>query len=225
MAANPTAWLHPSREACCTIYFNWNFNNCMGITVTALGKYYPNWDQQVEGNVCLFDEDVMAPEYMMLNPALYMHSTKESCCSKFYSWDYNTCMGIVTTPAPPSNKWYVNFDTSRCVKDCPAGGELCGGPVPSSSTLYDTVDACCARITWVPSNVCTAESQGLVPEGSKKWYVNDSMLSCRQDCIGNAPCGGLAQGWQVLHADVNACCKVTLYWVNEAECIAASGGP
>mmetsp|Transcript_16446 Transcript_16446/g.34378 ORF Transcript_16446/g.34378 Transcript_16446/m.34378 type:complete len:162 (-) Transcript_16446:100-585(-) len=161
---------------------------------------------------------------MMLNPALYMFDTMDGCCAKFYSWGYNTCMGIVTTPAPPSNKWYVNDVTSRCVKDCLEGGDLCGGLVPESKTLYDTVDACCARITWVPSNVCIAESQGLIPEGSKQWYSSNDMLSCQQDCIGEAPCGGLAT-WQRLHADATTCCKVSLYWVDEAECITASGVP
>ena len=222
MSSNPTAWMLTSLNACCTRHFPWKLNECLGTSGVASGLYYPDWD----GVNISCTNDGKEPVYMALNPSVYMYATLESCCTKHYSWAYATCVGVVAPAQVATNKWYVDYNKNLCTKDCAVGGALCGGLASSSVTLFDDIAECCKqKVSWVLSYVCIAESQGLVPSGTNKWYVSYGTNSCVKDCIGSAPCGGLAQSWESLYINPSACCSTKLSWVDSTKCVADSGGP
>ena len=176
----------------------------------------------------IFSFGPSAPSYMVQNPSVYMHSTLQSCCLRNYNWNYNECMGAVstgsTTAVTGTNKWYVNYETSKCVQDC-SSGATCGGLASAWESLYVSVTECCSRkLYWISPSNCEAASLGTAIVGSNKWYVNYETSSCVQDCEGNAPCGGLAESWETLHTSATECCSQKLSWVNPTTCLNDSQG-
>jgi hypothetical protein len=84
-----------------------------------------------------------------LNTKLY--STLDDCCDANVSWDKTNCVyKSQGTAAPGTQKYYVDWQLSQCVQDCPeAPGSSCGGVANAWETLYDTTTACFDRISWV----------------------------------------------------------------------------
>ena len=118
----------------------------MGTTSsTSTGKYYPDW---LGDDTC--KNDGSAPEYMILNPTMWLHDTLSDCCKVClaiypiecvlcifpktsiiiiclflcvqtnYGWKMNDCMG--TTPAGSTGKFYPDWSGANegCLDD---GGE------------------------------------------------------------------------------------------------------
>ena len=57
-------------------HYDWNLSECMGTTAsTSTGKYYPDW---LGDDIC--KNDGSAPEYMVLNPTMWLHDTLSDCC-------------------------------------------------------------------------------------------------------------------------------------------------
>lgn len=105
-------------------YFEYKLNSCMGSSSTvATGKYYPDWSGDSEG--CLIDNSTTpAPEYMHASQGWFTNDL-EKCCDTYYFYNKAGCMG---SSAVGSEKYFVNWDTFKCVKDCPVGsGTDCGG--------------------------------------------------------------------------------------------------
>ena len=57
-------------------HYDWNLSECMGTTAsTSTSKYYPDW---LGDKTC--KNDGSAPEYMVLNPTMWLHDTLSDCC-------------------------------------------------------------------------------------------------------------------------------------------------
>ena len=99
-------------------------------------RWYPD-QSGAAGAKC--KNDGLAPSWMH-----HKYGSQATCCSSHYSWAYNDCMG--TKPAS-SNKWYIDWITSKCRQDCEKSASSessCGGLVPGAWVLlHDTSDACC----------------------------------------------------------------------------------
>jgi hypothetical protein len=77
----------------------------------------------------------------------HRYVSQSTCCTSHFNWAYHDCMG--TKPAS-SNKWYIDWSTSKCRQDCEKETNVvgayssCGGLVPGAWVLlHDTSDACC----------------------------------------------------------------------------------
>mmetsp|Transcript_20073 Transcript_20073/g.42253 ORF Transcript_20073/g.42253 Transcript_20073/m.42253 type:complete len:568 (+) Transcript_20073:272-1975(+) len=221
MRLNPEGYyLFDKLVDCCSRHYSWNYNECAGIDNAALGPdgealYYPDWEG--ENKSC--KNDGGQPEYMSNNPTAWMFETLEACCTARYSWNMNDCVGAAgATTVTGSNKWYPNWEDFVCVQDC-VGDSPCGGLAESWDPLYDTVNTCCdTKLNWVTE--CVTKSGGTstgataaAATTSGKWYVDYDTDTCKQDCVGSAPCGGAAESWEVLYDTVSACCQGKLWWV------------
>lgn len=84
-------------------------------TSTSSGKFYPDW---IGDDTC--KNDGSAPEYMVLNPTMWLHDTLSDCCKANYAWKMYDCMG--TTPVASTGKFYPDWSGSNegCLND---GGE------------------------------------------------------------------------------------------------------
>jgi hypothetical protein len=98
-------------------------------------RWYP--DQSGAGTKC--KNDGQAPSWMH-----HKYVDRSSCCTSHFNWAYHDCMG--TKPAS-SNKWYIDWSTSKCRQDCEktsASAPSCGGLVPGAWVLlHESSDACC----------------------------------------------------------------------------------
>jgi hypothetical protein len=89
------------------------------------------------------------------------------------------------------NKKYWVDKSGKCYQD------LDVPTVDLSVQLCDSIEDCCAYgVPWLSEGVCLAasgiDSIGL---GSNLFYVQNE--KCIQDCVGVAPCGGLAEKWNI----------------------------
>ena len=85
---------------------------------------------------------------MTNNPTAWMYAAQEDCCDRYYSWNKVKCMGIVAgaPAASGTSKWYADYSTDKCVKDCVGAG--CGGIAEPWDILYDTKKSCCTERIW-----------------------------------------------------------------------------
>ena len=129
-------------------HFEYKLNSCMGSSsAVTTGKYYPDWSGDNEG--CLVDNSTNpAPEYMHASQAWFSDDLEE-CCDTYYSYSKAECLG---SSAVSSEKYYVNWDTFKCVKDCPVGsGVDCGGLSDRDWTDEEFADkkTCCSTfMAW-----------------------------------------------------------------------------
>ena len=134
-----------------------------------------------------------------------------------------------------TDKWFVS--SSKCAKDCDpsttGGGEetICL-TVPSTSTeLFDTVELCCDKVTWVSAEDCKVLSEGgtvttstvttTINAGTNEYYysgIYPDTNKCVKDCpVGSDPlCGGVTTG--ETYATVDLCCSERVTWVPTEEC-------
>jgi hypothetical protein len=95
--------------------------------------------------------------------------------------------------------------------------------VPSedlSVELYDSLDDCCAfGVPWLSEGSCFAASGvDVTGLGSNSFYVQNE--KCVKNCVGAAPCGGLAEKWNTKYDTEDECCN-EIPWVARRDCVLA----
>ena len=76
--------------------------------------FYPDWSPN--GSGC--NNDGEQPNYMTKNPSDYLFSTLDSCCSTYFNWNYDTCMGLL--PGECARELYYpdwNGSNEKCIAD------------------------------------------------------------------------------------------------------------
>ena len=187
-------------------------------TSTGTGKYYAD----TQNKKCVVDSNPPAGVRAPASAVLY--DTISKCCSGSLSWvnaEYCASRSDVTGTGY-SNKWFVDYQNEVCVQDCAtAGVASCATYSDVSTPLYTTALACCqAKLSWIDSAKCDTLSQGGTVTGSNEYYVDWSINKCVQDCVGAAPCGGLAEKWEQRYATSALCCA-RLSWIPAASCVLA----
>ena len=133
-------------KACCNAHYGWNHDQCMGVVQGPSNKYFPNWSSSVGPHICLFDDGSNAgPNGAPLFDSLSL------CCTTHYSWNKNECLGIVTTPAPPSMNFFPDWAGANlgCIQDDGSNAVPDYMKGATSPYMYPTNDACCdARYSW-----------------------------------------------------------------------------
>jgi len=145
----PSVWMHATLVECCSYFFQWNYNECVGSAPDpspAAGTpalYYPDW----LGEAITCKNDNMEPPYMTLNPAQWMLATLQACCEKNFSFAKEGCLeGVVVSG---DGLWYKRSADWICVQDCTLADGACGGIRHSWETsTYATRAKCCATIPY-----------------------------------------------------------------------------
>ena len=105
----------------------------------------------------------------------------------------------------------------------PADGPPCADPAHSdlSAPVYDTLAACCCRLTWVDAGVCAAASEG----SSKGYFADYASGRCLRDCDPTPDgCSPFAPPPIALYDSIDACCVVGQGWVDYRFCTSRSIG-
>lgn len=144
-----------------------------------------------------------------------LHNTAEDCCAHEYSWIDNELCAARSTHSI-LNKYWADKTNAKCEDDSVVPTE------DLSTTLYDSIEACCSEgLSWLSNTACLAASGiNTTNLGSNKFYVDFPNEQCAKDCIGAAPCGGPAQQWDLLYDTEDDCCA-QLSWIPKKDCIKA----
>ena len=122
----------------------------MGGSNFVSNKFFPDWEGSNQS--CLQDAtNTPAPDYMHVTEQWFA-DTLDECCEKHYFWNLNACLGGSATG---TDKWYVDWATFKCVKDCAEGGTDCGGFADSygKSNLHASKNQCCdTHVGWDYTN-------------------------------------------------------------------------
>lgn len=92
-----------------------------------------------------------------------MHPSAEDCCTNMVPWIATSVCTSESTSLyinEGTGKFYVSYESNKCVKDCPIGEELCGGAAESHLTLYEDAVTCCAQKLWWLGYDCVSDSLG-----------------------------------------------------------------
>jgi len=147
--------------------------------------------------------------------------------------DSDFCASLTTGTS--TNKWYVDYQSNSCKKDCAAAANSpCGGTPPDMSMqLFDTAAACCSsKLGWVQADTCTSVSTtgaAAAATGSLKYYADYDSGTCKMDCAeaSTSPqCGGVltnTAGVQLFDTAAS-CCAAKFGWIDKDLCEAMGTG-
>lgn len=231
MRRNPTQWIYNDVDSCCERYYKWVKADCVsksggGASNAVTNKWYVNHIDMVceqdcpkaNGGPC----GGLVPSWKVL------YETPASCCKSALSWiTLSFCEAASSrTTYSGTERWYVDHHNNKCVQDCVTSkSATCGGILQSTHVnMFDTVERCCTeKLGWVEREYCQAESTNTASSsaGSHGWYVNYKTYRCVKDCVGTAPCGGLAESWDEKFNSAKNCCSTKLWWLPASTCILA----
>ena len=142
-----------------------------------------------------------------------LHDTAQNCCANEYSWIDNALCAARSTHSTLSKYW-ADKTSAKCEDDSVVPTE------DLSVVLYDSIEACCSEgLSWLSEDTCLhasgVSSAGL---GSNKYYVDFTNQQCAKDCDGAAPCGGIAQQWNILYDTEDQCCD-QIWWISKSSCL------
>ncbi len=89
--------------------------------------------------------------------------------------------------------------------------------VEPKSYIFNTREECCERHYYWNIRECLGDS---TEGGTDEWYVDWDTETCIQDCVGESPCGGIANTWVELYSSKEQCCNVRLSY--KKDCIDSS---
>ena len=142
-----------------------------------------------------------------------LHDSAEACCSSEYVWiDVELCAARSTQTA--IGKYWPDMINGKCVKDSELPTNNLSVPLFNSTT-----ECCTSGIFWLSEEACAAASgiNVTMVKGSNKFYVDWVNEHCVKDCNGSAPCGGLAQTWDILYDSESDCCA-SIPWISAENC-------
>lgn len=239
--------LYPDAKTCCSNKFSWIDNDLCSkrsiVKTAASGasqqKYcskpsnatpvefeFNRWYANDNFLQCVKDcgtsasSDPTCVEVTDIRTKLYA-SALECCQEKLFWLNSELCVAR-SEQNGFTDKFYVDYLNSKCLKDCDAASPGCGGsPENLSIDLFDTAKECCeAKLGWITVDQCV---NGDTSVGSGKWWVNwngDKDI-CIKDCpkgSSDSKCGGLAETWDSKYATAIECCKHKIPWVPLDKC-------
>jgi hypothetical protein len=210
MTQNNVQYLFSTKADCCNEHYSWNLVECIGSSSASSGsKYYPDW---LGDDTC--KNDGAAPSYMAQNPTMWLHDTLSSWCTKNYGWKMSECMngGNAPAPSPGSGLYYPDWAGANegCLNDGNEPDYMAANP---TQWMHSTLDSCCKKnysynLAGCQGNAAVATASS----GTSTWYMSWSSNKCVQDCAGAAPCGGLANSWDLTYDTQSKCCSERMWW-------------
>jgi hypothetical protein len=139
------------------------------------------------------------------------HNSVEACCSAEFGWmtkDICTTRSSKTT----TDKYWPDQINGRCFKDADKPAKDLGIPLFSSAS-----ECCLTSIGWISEATCVSAS-GISANGTDKFFLHWQSEQCVKDCVGPAPCKGLAQSWDRLYQTETLCCNM-IPWTAREDCM------
>jgi len=224
MAANPSYYMSTTLLKCCTTYFGWNYDVCMGNErgVCKRALWYPDWEGKNAG--CINDGN--EPKYMTDNAVNMLFVHPKDCCDKHYPWDVAACTGVVSSLN--SGFYYPDFGGSKNI--CVTGG---GQPDYMNNApsvwMHATLKECCSTNYQYNYNACVgsdpsaAAATGTTTPGLyyPDWLGDNK--TCKND--NEEPPYMTLNPTQWMLATLKACCEKNYSWAKEGcEGASASAG-
>lgn len=221
MSDSPSDYLHSTLDSCCSTYFGWNYETCMGNLpgICARSLFYPDWDGGNEG--CI--DDGNEPPYMTNNAMSYLFMLIEDCCEEHYSWNYDDCVGKKSSQN--SALYFPDWegDNDGCIN---------GGKQPKYMNnapdvwMHESLADCCGTNYAWKYDECTSAgaTPGSAPSptpGSGLYYPDwvGGKSVCSND--GGQPAYMSIAPSLWMHATAEACCTKNFNW-NYDGCIGTS---
>lgn len=190
--------------------------------IRGLGLYYPAWGGSRD--TCINDGN--QPDYMNLQPDLWMTESLIDCCLTYYGWIPDECVmqNAEATIISGSDSASIADSTANLYYPDWTGTNTCTtGDAPGYMKrqpeiwMYSTLEDCCkAYYDWDEGDydACVSIAGGVVPTQVPVdgWYVKWDSFTCVRNCEGASPCGGIRKKWNVLHQTQKICCSEHLWW-------------
>ncbi|EJK73487.1 hypothetical protein THAOC_04881 [Thalassiosira oceanica] len=199
MTANAVGYMFTHKSDCCQQHYNWNYEECLGISTTANSNlYYPDWEQD---HIC--KKGGGQPQ-------------GQQCLARRPGPPTGTLTGKAPKTSARMSEIFAEEALSLLFVQCAHGHLFCpySGQQPAymntnPSQWMDTTQlSCCNKYySWNSAN-CLAygSSSSSTSAGTGKFYMNWVTSKCVQDCVGAAPCGGIAEFWDDLFDTRATCC-------------------
>lgn len=159
-----------SLESCCKKHFDWDITGCIvgsggAASNSGTNVWYIDWESFRCMQSCIASSESEAQGLNcggLAAPHFKTFSTAEICCSTMVPWISTSLCTAESVPpfvVEGTGKFYVSYENIKCVKDCPVGGDLCGGIAREPHlTLYEDASTCCAQKLWWLGNDCVSKS-------------------------------------------------------------------
>ncbi|KAL3787625.1 hypothetical protein HJC23_011773 [Cyclotella cryptica] len=241
--ASASNTLFDTAAACCAGKLGWiPAATCASVSTTGVAtavngtaKFYADYSSSPArcAKDCNTANDPTCGGILTNVAGVQMFDTAAACCAAKFSWmDKDYCAALTTGAS--TNKWYVDYQSNTCKKDCPAAtNSPCGGSPPdlSMQLFADAATCCSTKLGWVQASTCTGASTSATTaaSGSLKYYADYTSGTCKKDCAvaTTAPeCGGvLANSVGVQLFDSAAtCCAGKFGWIDKDLCTAMGTG-
>jgi hypothetical protein len=232
---NAGVTLYDDPATCCSGKFGWYQQDlCEVLSANAGNGHTQLWYADQGAGVCMQDCDTAGAASCGGNPTDFsqpMFADATACCKAKLGWiNENTCVAKSTTganaPTVGTDKWFVNWQTNMCDKDCADGtGAGCRGIHDGTNVvMHEDPEACCAaHFSWIDKEFCASRSQGAAYSG--RFYPNQGEGKCYGDCDPNqdAICKGPPTDLGVpMYADPETCCTSSVGWADKDICAGAS---
>jgi hypothetical protein len=231
---NAGVTLFDTAKECCSQKFGWYQQDLCEVLTESAGEGHTDlWYADQGKGVCYKDCDG-SDASCNGHPSDYsqaLYTDAEKCCTSKLGWiNKDTCVSKSSNgpnaPAVGSNKWFVNWQTNMCDKDCDSSAPECRGINDDAYiTMYDDAAACCgAHFSYINKDLCVARSMGST-SGSLKFYPDQGAGKCYQDCptTGGGLCNGPPKDLASrMYDTAEDCCTSSVGWADKATCAGAS---
>lgn len=139
--------LYSSAEDCCSTEYGWMENElCAARSIETLTDKY--WPDKINSK-CFKDSQNPATDLDVM-----LFNTIAECCKSSIWWvSEAACVATGDDETKGTSKFYVDFASERCAKDC-EGPAPCAGLAMKWDDLYETESDCCDMIPWIDPKYC-----------------------------------------------------------------------
>jgi hypothetical protein len=158
--------LFETAAACCSGKLGWIPSatcaavSTSGVAATATGtdKYYADYSNSSArcAKDCNTSGDPTCGGILSNVAGVQMFDTASPCCIAKFSWmDKDLCASLTT--GSHTDKWYDDYQSNKCKKDCTAAANSpCGRRPPDLSIqlFADAATCCSSKLGWVQKDTC-----------------------------------------------------------------------
>jgi len=218
MGASPGDHMHSTLDSCCSTYFGWNFDECVGNLPGSCARslFYPDWEGSNDG--CI--DDGNEPRYITDNAMYHMFTKLKDCCEMHYQWNYFSCVG--KKGVQNAELFYPDWDKKQICVD--GGGQPTYMNNDPDDWMHATLVECCSAYFSWEYNTCVASGPTTTPgtlPGAGKYYPDWSNNNnvCSNDGAQPAYMTNNQDLW--MYDELEACCNERYPW-NYNVCVASA---
>jgi hypothetical protein len=214
--------------SCCAAKFGYmDADYCAALTTgTSTQKWYVSYETNTCKQDCPVSNSAVACGGTPPDTSMALYDTIEDCCSDKLPYVSTATCTDPTASVTGTLKFYADYTSGTCVKDCPAANTSpeCGGVVANTAGVqfFASASACCtAKYGWIDNEFCVTMGTGTY---TNKFYVDYADKACKQHCAtGTNNCGGHPSDKSIqMFGSAADCCSNKLSYLNKDLCISKS---